>query len=230
VADAAVDALTNAVTGGNAADLHIKNVNPERDFQVDVLGDLRVIQPGDSCPRCGGDIRFGKGIEVGHIFKLGTKYSSALNAVFLDENGAEKTIIMGCYGIGIGRTVAAALEQNHDDKGMILPIPIAPFEVTILPLQMHDASVVETAESIYAELSDQGIDVLLDDRDERAGVKFNDADLLGIPVRVTIGSRGIKNGEVEIKLREAPDGTTAPLSGASDAVRNLVAALYDSLK
>ncbi|MBW2284107.1 MAG: proline--tRNA ligase [Deltaproteobacteria bacterium] len=230
VADTAVKSMSNAVTGGNREDLHLKNVNMKRDFNVDLFGDLRVIQPGDACPRCGGDIHFGKGIEVGHIFKLGTKYSSALNAVFLDENGAEKTIVMGCYGIGIGRTVAAALEQNHDENGMILPIPIAPFEVTILPLQMHDATVVETAEKIYSDLSDQGVDVLLDDRDERAGVKFNDADLLGIPVRVTVGSRGVKNGEVEIKLRKAADGTTAPLDGASNAVLNQVAALYDSLK
>ncbi|MBW1788064.1 MAG: proline--tRNA ligase [Deltaproteobacteria bacterium] len=230
VADTAVKSMSNAVTGGNREDLHLKNVNMKRDFNVDLFGDLRVIQPADACPRCGGDIHFGKGIEVGHIFKLGTKYSSALNAVFLDENGAEKTIVMGCYGIGIGRTVAAALEQNHDENGMILPIPIAPFEVTILPLQMHDATVVETAEKIYSDLSDQGVDVLLDDRDERAGVKFNDADLLGIPVRVTVGSRGVKNGEVEIKLRKAADGTTAPLDGASNAVLNQVAALYDSLK
>ncbi|MBW1817668.1 MAG: proline--tRNA ligase [Deltaproteobacteria bacterium] len=230
VADTAVKSMSNAVTGGNREDLHLKNVNMKRDFNVDLFGDLRVIRPGDACPRCGGDIHFGKGIEVGHIFKLGTKYSSALNAVFLDENGAEKTIVMGCYGIGIGRTVAAALEQNHDENGMILPIPIAPFEVTILPLQMHDATVVETAEKIYSDLSDQGVDVLLDDRDERAGVKFNDADLLGIPVRVTVGSRGVKNGEVEIKLRKAADGTTAPLDGASNAVLNQVAALYDSLK
>ena len=141
VADQAVRAMRNAVTGGNRKDLHLKNVNPGRDFQVDRFGDLRVITPGDPCPRCGGEIHFSRGIEVGHVFKLGTKYSKALKAVFLDEQGKEKPIVMGCYGIGVGRTVAAAIEQNHDQDGIIFPIPIAPFEVVILPLQMHEPEV-----------------------------------------------------------------------------------------
>jgi len=163
VADHAVKGMKNFVTGGNRQDLHLRNVNIERDFQVDLFGDLRIITPEDSCPRCGGDINFGRGIEVGHVFKLGIKYSKAMGAVFLDEQGKENPIVMGCYGIGVGRTVAAAIEQNHDDDGIIFPIPIAPFEVVILPLQMHEPEVAEAAERIYRELSDAGVDVLLDD-------------------------------------------------------------------
>jgi len=146
VADNAVKEMKNFVAGGNRKDLHLKNVNLGRDFSVDRFGDLRVITPQDSCPKCSGKIQFGRGIEVGHIFKLGTKYSKSLKALFLDEQGKERPIIMGCYGIGVGRTVAAAIEQNHDKNGIIFPIPISPFEVTILPLQIHETSVAETAE------------------------------------------------------------------------------------
>ncbi len=230
VADAAIKAMRNFVTGGNRKDLHQINVSLERDFQVDQFGDLRVITPEDRCPRCGEAIEFGRGIEVGHIFKLGTKYSRALNAVFLNREGKESPIIMGCYGIGVGRTVAAAIEQNHDADGIIFPIPIAPFEVTVLPLQMQDLKVVETAEKIHADLTGHGIDTLLDDRDERAGFKFNDADLLGIPIRVTVGAKGLKNGEVEIKLRSETESSFVPLDAALSSVREKVKALYDSIE
>ena len=230
VADQAVKELRNSVTGGNRKDLHLKNVNPGRDFQVDRFADLRMIAQGDLCPRCGGQIQFGRGIEVGHIFKLGTKYSQALKAVFLDEQGKEDVIIMGCYGIGVGRTLAAAIEQNHDKNGVIFPIPISPFEVIILPLQMHDTVVVETAEEIYRQLIGHHIDVLLDDRDERAGLKFNDADLLGIPVRVTVGIRGIKNGQIELKLRSESESIMVPAKDASAIIRQRTKELYDSLK
>jgi prolyl-tRNA synthetase len=230
VADNAVKSMRNFVTGGNRKDLHQVNVNLERDFQVDQFGDLRVITPADHCPRCGEAIEFGRGIEVGHIFKLGTKYSQALNAVFLNREGKESQIIMGCYGIGVGRTVAAAIEQKHDADGIIFPIPIAPFEVTVLPLQMHDPKVVEAAEKIYAELTGHGIDALLDDRDERAGVKFNDADLLGIPIRVTVGTKGLKNGQVEMKLRSESESFFVPLDAAPSSVRQKVKALYDSVE
>ncbi|MCP4668402.1 MAG: proline--tRNA ligase, partial [Deltaproteobacteria bacterium] len=230
VADHAVKRMKNAVTGGNKKDVHLKNVNLGRDFEVDDFADLRMITPGDPCPRCGGEIRFGKGIEVGHIFKLGAKYSDALKAVFLDEEGRERPIIMGCYGIGVGRTVAAAIEQNHDKDGIIFPIPISPFEATILPLQIHDTAVLETAERIYQELLEQGMDVLLDDRDERAGVKFNDADLLGIPVRVTVGLKGLKNGQVEVKLRSEPESMAVPVQDAPALVMEKVKDLYDSIK
>jgi prolyl-tRNA synthetase len=230
VADQAVKGMKDFVTGGNKKDLHLRNVNLGRDFEAARFGDLRVITPHDSCPRCGSEIRFGRGIEVGHIFKLGTKYSQALKAVFLDEHGKDKPIIMGCYGIGVGRTVAAAIEQNHDENGIIFPIPVSPFEVTILPLQMHETAVVETAERLYAELSAHNIEVLLDDRDERAGSKFNDADLLGIPVRVTVGLRGVKSGQVEIKLRAETESMAVPINDASVIIREKVKALYDSLK
>lgn len=230
VADQAVQSMKNFVTGGNKKDVHLKNVNIGRDFQVSRFGDLRVITPQDPCPRCGGEIQFNRGIEVGHIFKLGTKYSDAMKAVFLDENGREKPVVMGCYGIGVGRTVAAAIEQNHDDKGIIWPIPIAPFEATVLPLQMHEARVVETAERIYRELREAGVDVLLDDRDERAGIKFNDADLVGIPVRVAVGLRGVENDEIEIKLRSEKEVVKAPIHQASSLIREKVLALYDSIK
>ncbi len=230
VADNAIRGMKNFVTGGNRKDVHIRNVNIGRDFKVENFGDLRTISPHDTCPRCGGEIRFGKGIEVGHIFKLGTKYSQALKAVFLDEQGKERPIIMGCYGIGVGRTVAAAIEQNHDKDGIIFPIPVSPFEVTILPLQMHETAVIETAEKIYAELLDHGIDVLLDDRDERAGVKFKDADLLGTPVRVIVGLKGVKKGQIEIRLRSESKSISEPAKDASAIIRKKVKALYDSLK
>ena len=230
VADHSVREMKNFVTGGNKKNIHLVNVNSGRDFNVDLFGDLRMITPTDSCPRCGAGIRFSRGIEVGHIFKLGTKYSKALKANFLDENGKEKPIIMGCYGIGVGRCFAAAIEQNHDKDGIIFPIPVAPFEVTVLPLQMHQAPVVETAEKIYKDLLDHNIDVFLDDRDERAGVKFNDADLLGIPVRVTIGTRGVKNGQVEMKLRHQSESEDVPVKGASAIIIQKVKELYDSLK
>ncbi len=230
VADNALKVMKNFVVGGNAKDLHFKNVNLERDFKPSLFGDLRTIAPGDACPRCDGHIAFGRGIEVGHVFKLGVKYSEAMKAVFLNEQGKEMPMIMGCYGIGIGRSVAAAIEQNHDKDGIVFPIPVAPFEVIILPLQMHNEDVVEAASNLYEDLLNKGIDVLLDDRDERAGVKFKDADLLGIPVRITLGSRGLKNGEVEVKLRPEPESFTVPPDSAADAILDTVKGLYDSLK
>jgi prolyl-tRNA synthetase len=230
VADHAIKGMKNAVTGGNRQDLHLRNVNMERDFHVDLFGDLRMITPEDSCPRCGAEVRFGRGIEVGHVFKLGTKYSEAMGAVFLDEDGIEKPIVMGCYGIGVGRTVAAAIEQNHDENGIIFPIPMAPFEVVILPLQMHEPEVVKASEKIYAELSESGLDVLLDDRDLRAGVKFNDADLLGTPVRVTVGMRNLKKGHVEMKLRTEKESSRVPLQDAQALIKQKVKELYDSIK
>ena len=230
VADHGIEEMKNAVTGGNRQDLHLRNVNKERDFHVDLFGDLRMITPEDSCPRCGAEIRFGRGIEVGHVFKLGTKYSEAMGAVFLDEDGIEKPIVMGCYGIGVGRTVAAAIEQNHDDNGIIFPIPIAPFEVVILPLQMHEPEVAKASEKIYTELSESGLDVLLDDRDLRAGVKFNDADLLCTPVRVTVGMRNLKNSEVEMKLRTEEESSRVPLQDAPALIKQKVKELYDSIK
>ena len=228
VADNALKGMRDFVTGGNRKDLHLRNVNMKRDFRVDLFGDLRIITSRDNCPRCGKKIEFGRGIEVGHIFKLGTKYSLALKAAFLNRQGKETPIIMGCYGIGVGRTVAAAIEQNHDKDGIIFPAPIAPFEVIILPLQMHNTEVVEAAEKIYTELLDIKLDILLDDRDERAGVKFNDADLLGIPIRVTVGVKGIKSGQVEIKLRSETESFQVPINKSASFIKEQLESLNDS--
>jgi len=230
LADHAVKGIVDGVTGANEKDYHFMNVNLKKDFNVNTFSDLRIITSHDRCPRCGSKINFGRGIEVGHIFKLGTKYSHALNACYLDEAGKEKDIIMGCYGIGAGRTVAASIEQNHDKDGIIFPIPIAPFEVTVLILQNHDKNVVAAAEKIYSDLLTNNIDVLLDDRKERAGSKFKDADLLGIPIRVTIGTKGVKNGEVEIKLRNEADRMIYPIDDASGVIREKIVRLYDTLK
>jgi prolyl-tRNA synthetase len=230
VADQAVRGMKNLIAGANREDFHVTGLNYGRDFELKDFADLRVITPGDPCPRCGKPIIFSRGIEVGHVFKLGVKYSKAMKAYFLDENGKERPIIMGCYGIGIGRTLAAAVEQNHDEKGIVFPIPLAPFEVSLLALQMHEPQVAETAEQLYRALSDQGLEVLLDDRDERAGIKFNDADLLGIPVRVTVGLKGVRQGSVEIKLRSEAQAETVPLAQAAAFVKDKVKELYDSLK
>jgi prolyl-tRNA synthetase len=228
VADHAVQKMRNFVTGANREDYHLRNVNLERDFSVVRFGDIRTITPEDPCPRCGAAIEFKRGIEVGHIFKLGTKYSKAMNAVYLDEAGREAFMVMGCYGIGVGRTVAAAIEQNHDDAGIIFPIQIAPFEVIILPLQMHDAMVTATADEVYNTLRENGIDVLLDDRNERPGVKFMDADLLGIPLRITIGTRSVKNGEIEIKKRTEKEPSAVSIQDAPEFIMKQVRLLYDS--
>ncbi|RLB81264.1 MAG: proline--tRNA ligase, partial [Deltaproteobacteria bacterium] len=229
VADYAIQDARNWVTGGNKADMHLINVRLGRDFQVDSFADLRVITPQDPCPRCGGPIHFSRGIEVGHIFKLGTKYSKAMKAHYLDENGEERLMVMGCYGIGVGRTVAAAIEQNHDEYGIIFPIPIAPFEVVILALQMHEPEVRETAERLYSDLVGKGVDVLLDDRDERPGVKFNDADLVGIPIRVTVGQKGLKNGKIEIRLRNEKESYQVDVSSGTFEVIGIIQKLYDSI-
>jgi prolyl-tRNA synthetase len=230
ISDYALKGMRDFVTGGNRKDLHLRNVNIKRDFHVDIFGDLRFITSEDHCPRCGSGIHFGKGIEVGHIFKLGTKYSKAMGALFLDQSGVERPIIMGCYGIGVGRTVAAAIEQNNDQDGIIFPIPIAPFEAIILPLQMEERDVVDAAERIYKELLAKGLDVLLDDRDVRAGFKFKDADLLGIPLRIAIGTRNLKKGQVEVKLRSESDSISVSLRDSASMIFDKINKLYDSTK
>jgi prolyl-tRNA synthetase len=226
IADYAIRDMVNFITGGNKVDLHLKNVNVGRDFNLDQFADLRMIAKGDKCPRCGGNLNFGRGIEVGHVFKLGTKYSNAMQAFYLDEQGEEKLLFMGCYGIGVARTVAAAIEQNHDQDGMILPMPIAPFEVVILPLQMYQGNVVSAAEKIYKELLDHGIDVLLDDRDVRPGVKFKDADLLGTPLRVTLSEKTVKENNLEIKVRSEKTASLIALPGAGQAIAQKVKDMY----
>ncbi|MBF0342121.1 MAG: proline--tRNA ligase, partial [Magnetococcales bacterium] len=221
VADAALEGIENFVCGGNAVDRHWVGVRWERDLPRPKFMDLRNAQPEDPCPRCGpGRLALDRGIEVGHVFKLGHKYSKAMNVVVLDQEGKERTPIMGCYGIGVSRIVAAAIEQNHDDNGIIWPVALAPFEVEILLANPNDALAVQTAEMLYAGLGEQGIGVLLDDRDERIGIKFKDADLLGSPLRVLAGGRALKEGKVEIQLRRGGEPLQVPVQEAVTALLN----------
>lgn len=199
-ADKDVEYMEDFVIGGNAKDVHIINVNTG-DFIVKGFYDIKVANAGDKCPRCNGSLTSTRGIEVGHIFKLGLKYSKAMNATFLDKDGKEQLMVMGCYGIGVGRTLAAAIEQGNDDNGMILPMAIASFEVDVLPVNNSHQESMEIADRVYQELLDRGVDAVMDDRNERPGVKFKDCDLIGIPIRVTIGERNLKEGLVEIKIR-----------------------------
>ena len=222
MADLEVEALSNFTIGANEKNYHVQNANLGRDFTVSQVGDLRQITEDDPCPDCGGDIELTKGIEVGHIFKLGDSYSKALRATFQDSNSEEQNFIMGCYGIGVSRTVAAAIEQNHDDNGIIFPLPLAPFQVIILNLDSKNEQITGAAESFYMQLQQEGIEVLLDDRNERPGIKFKDADLIGIPYRITIGKRFAQEGAVEIRTRR--DGLTKSLS-IDEAVAEVVKAI-----
>jgi len=222
VADDSIKLGSNFIAGANKPDTHLRNVNYPRDFQVDVMADIAVTRAGDTCPRCNGELLSRKGIEVGHVFKLGTFLSERFNANFLDKDGVTKPIIMGTYGIGLGRLLAAAIEQNHDDKGIIWPLPIAPYHVYLCPLKMDDKNVAEAAEKIYEDLTGAGIEVLFDDRDESPGIKFNDADLIGIPLRIVVSRRTLKDNAVEIKWRKDKQAWTLPLTGLTEAVNNIV--------
>jgi prolyl-tRNA synthetase len=207
LADFDLKGMTDFVTGGNETDIHFRNVNFGRDVAVTRYADLRTFAPGDLCPLCGTETRLDRGIEVGHTFKLGTKYSKAMGATFLDAQGNEQVIVMGCYGIGVGRTVAAALEQSHDANGIIFPMPIAPFQVHLLPVNLKSDILREAAEELYAGLEAAGVEVLFDDREDSPGVKFKDADLLGIPLRVTLGEKNLKQGLVETRWRKTGEVT-----------------------
>ena len=222
-ADYSVQTIINGITGANEADAHLINVNFEKDFKVDAFADLRTAVAGDLCPRCdGGVLEIHRGIEVGHVFKLGTKYSEAMNATFLNEKGEAKPMIMGCYGIGIGRTAAAGIEQNHDEKGIIWPMPLAPFHLHLVPVNVNDKTTMDAVETIYKNLTDAGVEVLMDDRDERAGVKFNDADLIGIPIRLTIGSKSLKENSVELKMRRSPNASLIKMDEVRGKVLDIV--------
>ena len=218
VADYSLINMKNFVVGGNKENYHIKGCNIGRDFVIKDFADLRLVKETDACPRCKGTIQFARGIEVGHVFKLGTKYSKAMNATFLDKDGKDKYMIMGCYGIGIGRTVAASIEQNNDKDGIVWPMPIAPYQVIITPVNVNAEELLKAAEDIYGKLNEKGIEVILDDRDERAGVKFKDADLIGIPIRVTIGTRSLAEGNVEVKFRKSGEVETIPLEKVEDFI------------
>ena len=203
VVDETAMRMKNAVSGANEVDFHYKNVNPQRDFKEVIVADIRLVAEGDACPTCTqGHLHISRGIEAGQIFALGTKYSEAMGAYFLDENGKSQPLQMGCYGIGVGRTMAAAIEQNNDEQGIIWPRAIAPFEVVVVAVNAKIDEQLAYAEEIYEELRAAGVDALLDDRRERAGVKFNDCDLIGYPVRIAIGPKTIESGSIEVKVRK----------------------------
>jgi len=230
IADPAVMAMADAVTGANRTDYHVIHVRPGRDFVPAKVADIRVARAGDACARCGGALATSRGIEVGHVFKLGTKYSAKLGARFEDEAGALHEIVMGCYGIGVNRILAAAIESFHDAKGIIWPISIAPYQVLVVPLRADRSEAVrETSERLYGELLAAGVEVLIDDRDARPGVKFNDADLIGIPVRVTVGEKALKDGNVEVKLRRDAEVQLVPAAEAAGRVADIVAELLKEL-
>ena len=223
VVDDLVHRSPNLVAGANREGWHLKNVNCGRDYEPDLIQDVVAAGDGHPCPVCSAPLRSVRGVEVGNIFKLGTKYSEAMEAVFLDEDGKSAPLVMGCYGIGAGRLMASVVETSNDDDGIVWPMTIAPQQVYLVSLATRRTpEVTEAADRVYSELMEAGIEVLYDDRDERAGVKFNDADLLGIPVRLTIGARGLKNGVVELKLRRGRDSRELPLDGLVDQIAQVV--------
>lgn len=218
-ADWEVEHLVNTVCGANETDYHWINVNPGRDFQVEGYYDLRLVEEGEPCPICGKILKTARGIEVGQVFKLGTKYSKAMNATFLDENGKENIIHMGCYGIGVSRTISAAVEQNYDEHGIIWPKAIAPYSVVVVPISAKDEQHMAIAEKLYADLLAAGIDVMLDDRNERPGVKFKDADLIGYPVRLTVGKKAVEEQLIEYKLRTDAESEDIALAETVERVK-----------
>jgi len=228
VADDSICNGSNFVAGANKPDTHLKNINYPRDFKVDIITDIAVARAGDCCPKCGDKFLSKQGIEVGHIFKLGTFLSDKLGANYLDQDGTSHPICMGCYGIGLGRLMAAAVEQNHDDKGIIWPAPIAPYDVHLCSLRTDNPEVIKVADQLYLDLSEAGIEVLYDDRNESPGIKFNDADLLGIPLRLTISPRTIQNQSVEMKWRQEKESKLLALENIATAIKAFIAAKKDS--
>jgi len=230
LADQELAVMSDFGLGANVENFHLTGANHGRDFQVEAFVDLREAMAGDPCPRCEGKLESWRGIEVGHVFKLGTKYSDAMHATVLDDQGKERTLIMGCYGIGIGRTAAAAIEQNHDENGIIWPMPLAPFQVIITLLNPNDETVLGAGETLYGQLVAKGLEVLLDDRDERPGSKFKDAELLGIPLRVTVGARGLKEQSFELQDRQTGEKSMLSVDGAAEKIAAQIrAALSASL-
>jgi prolyl-tRNA synthetase len=221
IADESVRGAVNAVTGAGRKDWHVRGLALDRDANVESWGVFARARAGDPCPRCGRPLELARGIEVGHIFKLGTKYSEALGCKFTDEKGESRPAVMGTYGIGVGRTMASAVEQHHDADGIVWPLALAPFEIELVSLNAADASVKEAADSLYEELAGAGFEVFYDDRDERPGVKFKDADLLGFPIRVNVGGRSLKEGKIEVVARRDKSVRAVPRGEALPAVRAL---------
>ncbi len=224
LADHSVRGGANWVTGANEPDHHATGANTPRDFRVDAYEDLVALRDGDRCPNDGGELRVGRSIVVGHIYQLGTRYSEPLNARFVDEDGAERPYQMGCHGFGITRTLAAAVEQYHDDRGLRLPKALAPFHAVVIVANRDDERVVAEAERVYGELRELGVSAAIDDREHTAGVKFADADLIGYPVQAVVGKRGVQAGTVDLKLRATGERSQAALAEAAPAVVDLLAA------
>jgi len=222
VADDSITLGSSFIAGANKQGYHFRNANYPRDFKVDLMADIALAQPGDSCPKCGGELSSARGIEVGHVFKLGTFISERFGASFLDNDGTSRPIVMGCYGIGLGRLLAAIVEQSHDDKGIIWPLSVAPYQVYLCPLNLDKSAVLPTAEKIYQELQKEGIEVLFDDRDDSPGVKFNDADLLGIPLRLTLSPRTLQSQSVEAKWRTEKEAQLLSLENLAAGVNRLL--------
>ena len=223
VADDSISLGNNFAVGGNKPGYHYVNANYPRDFTVETVDDIALAEEGHGCSVCGTSLKAVRGIEVGHVFKLGTYFTETLKASFLDAQGQQRPIIMGCYGIGVGRLLAGAIEQNHDEKGIIFPAPIAPYQVHLLSLNPQDPEITPAAEELYGRLEGAGYEVLYDDRAESAGVKFNDADLLGLPVRLVVSGRNIKQGAVEAKRRGDAEGSLVPLNEVESALGKLLA-------
>ena len=217
--DEEVKNMYNMIVGANETGYHLKNVNYGRDFEGTV-GDFRNVEDGGKCPLCGGKVSIARGTEVGHIFKLGTKYSEAMNATFIDENGKNTPFVMGCYGIGVTRTMASIIEQHHDENGIVWPLSVAPYHVSVIPVNIKDEEQMKVAEKLYNSLKDLGVEVLIDDRNERAGVKFKDSEIIGIPMRVTVGKK-ISEGAVEFKLRAGGDNEVIKIEDVCNRVKAL---------
>jgi prolyl-tRNA synthetase len=221
IADKTVTGIANHTAGGNKIDTHYLNLNLGKDYKVSKVADIRNVKVGEGCPKCGGKLESARGIEVGHIFKLGDKYSKALGASYLDQNGKSKDMLMGCYGIGVSRTVAAAIEQNNDEYGIVWPMSIAPYLVDVIPANMKDKDQSELAEKLYAELKENNIDTIIDDRNERPGFKFKDADLIGFPIKLIVG-RGAKDGLVEVKVRKTNEAFEVKVEDVITFIKDLI--------
>ncbi len=225
LADAEVPPMFNVIVGANDGERHLLNVNFQRgDFRIDQVADLRYLEEGEQCPHCGGHLKLARGIEVGQIFKLHTKYSDSLHVNYAAEDGAERPMVMGCYGIGVGRTMAAVIEQSHDDDGIIWPVAVAPYHVVIIPVNDREQALVDTAAKLYDEMTAAGLEAVLDDRGERAGVKFKDADLIGYPVRITVGAKSLAKGCVEVKIRKTGEMQEIPVGDVTAWLHDFVQA------
>jgi prolyl-tRNA synthetase len=233
VVDDLIPETPNLVAGANQEGYHFKNVNYGRDYQADIVADIAAAQDGDSCPKCGEEMRSVRGVEVGNIFKLGTWYSESVGATYQDADGEERSIVMGSYGIGSGRLLASIAEEHNDEYGLIMPITVSPYEVHLVELagkKEEKEAVGEIANKLYTDLTEAGIEVLFDDRDESPGVKFNDADLMGIPLRLTVGHRALQEGGVETKLRNSADKNLISLDEIIDKVKEIIQSLYQEIE